>query len=171
MKKLLLPFFLIGTIAMMVVMFKTGSILKTPEVPNGILNLEFAYNSAKTTPIIKSWASISNTDIIAAAKINTWWDFVFLFFYAGFLFLACKKIAAKTSGGFSKAGFLIAKSALWAGFLDILENSGMLLTLNGQGSDTIAFFTTIISIIKWALAIIALLYVVTGLLALAFRKT
>jgi hypothetical protein len=54
MKKLLLPFFLLGTIAMMLVMTKTGAILKTPEAPMGILNLEFAYSTAKTTPIINS---------------------------------------------------------------------------------------------------------------------
>jgi hypothetical protein len=170
MKKLLLPFFLIGTIALMVVMAKTGAVLKTPEAPNGILNLEFAYNTAKTTPIINSWASISHTDVIAAAKINTYWDFVFLFFYAGFLFLACKKIAANTKGAFAKAGNLLAKGALWAGFLDIIENAGMLLTLNNQGSSTIALYTTVISIIKWMLALVAVLYVLTGLLALAFRK-
>ena len=171
MKKLLLPFFFIGSMAMIVVMTKTGAILKTPEAPNGILNLEFAYNTAKTTPIIISWASINHADVIAAAKINTWWDFVFLFFYAGFLFLACKKIATKTTGSFSRAGKLIAKGALIAGFLDIIENSGMLLTLSNQGSSAIAFCTTFFSIIKWALAIIAVLYMLTGLLALAFRKS
>lgn len=170
MKKLLLPFFFLGTIAMMVVMAKTGAILKTPEAPMGILDLEFAYSTAKTTPIINSWASVTGTDVISAAKINTYWDFVFLFFYAGFLFLACKKIARNTAGTFSKAGNLIAKGALWAGFLDIIENAGMLLTLSNQGSSTIALGTTIISIIKWALAIIAVLYVLTGLLALAFQK-
>lgn len=171
MKKLLLPFFLLGTIGMMVIMVKTGAILKTPAAPMGILNLEFAYNTAKTTPIINSWASINNTDVIAAAKNNTYWDFLFLFFYAGFLFLACKKIAAKTAGSFSKAGKLIAKGALWAGILDVFENTGMLLTLNNQGCDAIALSTTIISVIKWALAIIAVLYMLTGLLALAFRKS
>jgi hypothetical protein len=170
MKKLLLPFFLLGSLAMIVVMTKTGAILKTPETPMGILNLEFAYNTAKTTPIINSWASINNADVITAAKNNTYWDFVFLFFYAGFLFLACKKIAAKTTGSFSRAGKLIAKGALWAGFLDIIENTGMLLTLNNQGSSTISFCTSFVSVIKWALAIIAVLYMLTGLLALAFRK-
>jgi hypothetical protein len=170
MKKLLLPFFLLGTIAMMVVMAKTGAILKTPEAPMGILNLEFAYNSAKTTPIINSWASINHADVITAAKINTYWDFLFLFFYAGFLFLACKKIAANTTGSFSKAGNAIAKGALWAGILDVFENAGMLLTLNSQGSDTIALCTTSISVIKWVLALMAVLYMLTGLLALAFRK-
>ena len=170
MKKLLLPFFFIGTIALMVVMVKTGAILKTPEAPMGILNLEFAYNTAKTTPIINSWASINKADVITAAKNNTYWDFLFLFFYAGFLFLACKKIAAKTAGSFSKAGNAVAKGILLAGFLDIIENAAMLLTLNDQGSSTIAFTTTFVSVIKWALALIAVLYVLTGLLALAFRK-
>ncbi len=170
MKKLLLPFFFIGTIAMMVVMAKTGAILKTPEAPMGILNLEFAYNISKTTPIINSWASISNTDVITAAKNNTYWDFLFLFFYAGFLFLACKRIASKTAGNFSKAGNILAKGALLAGLLDVIENAGMLFTLSNQESTAIALGTTVISIIKWVLALVAVLYVLTGLLALAFRK-
>lgn len=171
MKKLRLPFFLLGTIAMMYVMAKTGSVLKTPGTPLGIINLEFAYNTAKTTPIINSWASISSADLISAAKNNTYWDFVFLFFYVGFLFLTSKIIAAKTAGSFSKAGKMIAKGALWAGFLDIIENTGMLLTLNNQGSSGIAFCTSFVSVIKWALVFIAVLYVSTGLLALAFRKS
>lgn len=170
MKKLLLPFFLLGTIAMMVVMAKTGAILKTPEAPNGILCLEFAYNTTKTTPIINSWASINHADVITAAKNNTYWDFLFLFFYAGFLFVACNKIAAHTSGNFSRAATLLAKAGLLAGFLDIFENAGMLLTLNYQGSNTIALLTTIISIIKWVLAIIAGLFVLFSPLVLAFRK-
>ena len=170
MKKLLLPFFFLGTVAMMLVMAKTGAILKTAEAPMGILNLEFAYNAAKTTPIINSWASIKKADVITAAKNNTYRDFVFLFFYAGFLFLGCNKIAAKTTGSFSMAGRLIAKGALWAGILDIIENAGMLLTLSNQGSSTIALCTTIVSVIKWALAIIAVLYTLTGLLVLASRK-
>ncbi|MBL0199988.1 MAG: hypothetical protein IPP81_07365 [Chitinophagaceae bacterium] len=59
---------------------------KNIEAPNGILNLEFAYNTAKTTPIINSWAGISSTDVITAAKNNTYWDFVFLFFMPAFYF-------------------------------------------------------------------------------------
>ena len=169
MKKLLLPFFLIGTIAMIVVMAKTGATLK-PATPHGILDLEFAYNTAKTTAVLNAWAPANGLDNITVAKTNTYWDFLFLFFYAGFLFVACKKIATKISGSVSKAGNLIAKGALLAGFLDIIENIGMLLTLSNQGSSSIAICTTIVSVIKWALALIAVLYVLTGLLALAFRK-
>ena len=170
MKKLLLPLFLIGTIAMMVVMLKTGATLKTAETPLGILDLEFAYNTTKTSAIINAWAPTTALDNIVVAKINTYWDFLFLFFYAGFLFMACKKIAANINGPVAKAGNIIAKAALLAGFLDIIENAGMLLTLNNNGSSAIAFCTTFISIIKWGLAIIAVLYVLTGLLVLAYRR-
>jgi len=169
MKKLLLPFFLLGTLAMMIVMAKTGATLK-PATAHGILDLEFAYNTTKTNAVLTAWAPANGLDNIAVAKTNTWWDFVFLFFYAGFLFLAGNKIASKTSGGFSRAGKAIARGALWAGFLDIIENAGMLLTLSNQGSDTIAFATTFVSVIKWALAIIAVLYVMAGRLVLALRR-
>ncbi len=170
MKKLLLPFFLMGTIIMMVVMAKTGSTLKTPATPMGILDLEFAYDLSKTETVLHAWAPTPQLDNIAVAKINTWWDFIFLFFYAGFLFLACKKIASNYKAALAKAGNIIAASAIVAGILDILENAGMLLSLHGYGSATIAFGTTFISVLKWGLALIAVLYVLTGLLVLAYRR-
>ena len=67
MKKILLPFFLIGTLAMMIVMTKTGSTLKTPATPMGILNLEFAYNTTKTAAIINAWAPTNEINNILAA--------------------------------------------------------------------------------------------------------
>ena len=170
MKKLLLPFFFLGSIAMMVVMLKTSASLKTDATPMGIIDLEFAYNTTKTSAIINAWAPTNELDNISVAKVNTYWDFLFLFFYAGFLFMACKKIAANIKGPVAKAGNIIAKAALLAGFLDVLENAGMLLTLNNQGSSTVAFCTTFISIIKWGLALIAVLYVLTGLLVLTYRR-
>lgn len=169
MKKLLLPFFLLGTLIMMIVMAKIGATLK-PATAHGILDLEFAYNTSKTTAVLDAWSPATGVDNITAAKTNTCWDFLFLFFYSGFLFLACKKIAASISGPVAKAGRIIAVGALLAGFLDILENAGMLLTLSNHGSSAIAFSTTAISIVKWLLALIAVLYVLTGLIVLAFRR-
>lgn len=166
MKKLLLPFFLIGSIAMMVVMAKTGASLKTTATPLGILDLEFAYTTAKTASVLKAWTP----DNIAPAKVNTYFDFLFLFFYSFFLFFACKKISENYTGPVAKAGNFISKGALLAGFLDVLENAGMLISLNGHDSSSVAFGTTFFSVIKWVLAIIAVLCLLTGLLNLAFRK-
>jgi hypothetical protein len=170
MKKLLLPFFFLGTLAMMVVMLKTGATLTTDATPLGIMDLEFAYNTTKTSAVLNAWAPTAQTDNIAVARINTYWDFLFMVFYGGFLFLACKKMARSLKDPVAKAGNLIAKAVILALIFDLIENSGMLLTLNNYSSPAIAFCTTFFSVIKWGLVIIAVLYLLTGLLVLAYRK-
>lgn len=170
MKKYFLLFLLLANAVMIVVMTKTGATLKTPTTPLGILDLEFAYNISKATIVTTAWAPNNSLDNIGAAKINTYLDFIFLLFYTLFLFFASKKIASLSSGIFSKIGFLIAKGALLAGFLDVLENAGMLITLSGNTSNSIALLTTVFSIIKWVLAILAIIYLIAGLIHLAVKK-
>jgi hypothetical protein len=170
MKKYAIPFFLLGSLVMIYVMAKTGAPLKTPATPNGILNLEFAYNTTRTDIVTGAWSVTDPVDLIAAAKFNTGLDFIFIFFYSIFLFLASKKMSKLFGGGFGKSGKIIARGALLAGFLDVLENTGMLITLSGHGSGTISFMTSTCSIIKWILAIMAVLYVLTGTVALLRRR-
>ena len=166
MKKYSIPFFLIGSLIMVYVMTKTGAPLKTATTPHGILDLEFAYNTAKTDVVMNAWSVTDPIDIIAAAKFNTWLDFIFLFFYSIFLFLAAKRISKSFGGGFGRAGKIVAKGALLAGILDVFENSGMLATLSGHGSGSIALITSLCSVVKWILAIMAILYVLTGAIGL-----
>ncbi|GAB2825600.1 hypothetical protein [Ferruginibacter profundus] len=170
MKKYSLLFLLAGTLIMVVVMAKTGATLKTPDTPKGILDLEFAYNAALANDVKTAWILNPPTNNIGAASANTWLDFIFLFFYALSLFFTCKKIARLSSGAFSKAGILFAKAALIAGFLDILENAGMLYTLSGPTSGTVALCTTICSVIKWVLALLAALYCLAGLIYIISQK-
>ena len=170
MKKYLLLIFLLGTLLMMLVMEKTGASLKTTATPLGILNLEFANNTTKITTVLNAWAPTPPADNIEAAINNTYYDFLFLFFYAFFLFFACKKIASVINGFLANAGNIIAVMALLAGFFDVLENTGMLLSLNGHTAGGIAFLTTFFSVIKWCFVIVAVLYVLTGVLILAYRK-
>ncbi|MGG9960665.1 hypothetical protein [Ferruginibacter sp. SUN106] len=170
MKKYSLLFLLVGTLVMIVVMTKTGATLKTPDTPKGILDLEFAYNTTLANDVKTAWVLNPPANNIGAAKINTWLDFIFLFFYSLFLFFTCKKIARLSNGIFSKAGILFAKGALIAGFLDILENAGMLYTLSGPTSETVALCTAICSVIKWVLALLAVLYCLTGLIYAVSQK-
>jgi hypothetical protein len=167
MKKYRLLLLFAGTAIMIVVMTKTGAALKTPATPKGILDLEFAYNKIKTENVLNAWAPNNSTNNISTATNNTYYDFIFLFFYSLFLFYTCKKIAGINN---NKFGLLIAKGALWAGFLDIFENTGMLITLSGNSSGIIALCTTIISVIKWALAIAAVIYLLVGLIQLLITK-
>jgi hypothetical protein len=172
MKKIILPFFLIGSFAMVYVMGKTGATLTTANTPNGILHLELAYDTAHTNAIIKAWTPTaeSPTDNIAVAKNNTYWDFLFMIFYVPFLFLLCRKIAGSFSSGIKKAGNIFGAGVLIAGLLDIGENLGMLHTLAGNQSPTIILFTAICSAIKWLLVILALLYIIIAGVAVLYKK-
>ena len=170
MKKILLPLFFTGTAIMMVVMMYTGKPLNTTAAPQGILNLEFANTAQKVNAIIDSWVAVTTEDAITAAKQNTYFDFIFLFFYAGFLFLASKKIARQFNNKFGRAGRTIAIIALAAGGLDVLENIGMLQSISGNVSDPMALFTTGASLIKWVSVLVAVLYVLFGFLAWCYGK-
>ena len=162
MKKINWFFIVAGTFIMLYVMMSTGKTLTTPATPLGIIDLEFAYNISKTTNVVAAWAvtGSDNVDNIKVAIRNTWLDFIFLFFYSLFLFYSCKSIAESFNGFPQKTGKILAIGALYAGLLDITENAGMLFTLNGFSSNSIAMFTSICSVIKWILALAALVYVI-----------
>lgn len=173
MNKVLLPIFTAGTAVMLYVMSVTGKDLKTPVTPHGIINLELASNKIKVEEIYREWVGVGQADRLSKAKQNTYYDFIFILLYAPFLFLCCTKLIKKHKDSpIFKTGKIAATSALFAGVFDILENLGMLQSLNGNISDTIAKFTFTVSVIKWSLVIIALLFITSMLLyKLAKRNT
>lgn len=158
MRKYFFSIIAVGSLVMVMVMSKTGATLKTPATPLGILNLEFAYNGAKADIVLNAWQPNEKYNNIEVAESNTWLDFIFLFFYSPFLYKACKILSGTYNGNLQKTGLLLANGALMAGFLDILENAGMLFTLQGNINNSILLLTTIVSIIKWILALAAVAY-------------
>lgn len=159
-----------GTVVMMIVMAITGAPLKTPTTSKGIIDLEFAYNESIANRVLSAWQSNGITDNIFAAKINTWLDFIFLFFYSLLLWYTCILIAPLLNGFLSKAGRFFAGMALAAGMLDIFENAGMLLTLNGNLSMLTTMLTAIFSSLKWLIVLVVLLYILAGGCQIAYRK-
>lgn len=174
MQRFFLPFFLTGTMIMVFVMGKTGAPLKTTATPNGILNLEFAYNKVKVQEVVDAWtfSAIHSTDNIRVAQVNTWWDFIFLFFYAPLLFLLLKKISARFSqtSHLHKIARLLTIPALLAGALDIIENFGMLQSLGGNISTGIALITFIPSLIKWLLVVCIIAFLLYAIPTAFFTK-
>lgn len=172
MKKLLIPFFILGTIAMIIVMGKTGKPLKTTSTPAGILNLEFAFSKKNVDSVFKGWQINTPSSKIDTAKTNTYWDFLFIFFYSGLLFLWSRKLSGtyRDGTGFNKAGKLIAKLALAAGVLDIIENICMLQSLNGNVTDGFAITAAICASVKFTFALIAVMYVFISLPLSAYAK-
>ncbi|MEO6732814.1 MAG: hypothetical protein ABIN01_16445 [Ferruginibacter sp.] len=169
-KRAILSFFFAGTLMMTLVMMNSGAALKTSATPKGIVDLEFANNAEKALVVINAWTGKNYEDTINKAKNNTLFDFIFLFFYAGFLYYSCKLIAGSYNGFLFKTGRLIAGGAIAAGVLDVFENIGMLLTLNGHVSNDTTLMTFVFSIAKWILVLAAVLYLLVGGLFLLYRQ-
>lgn len=165
-----LIFLLAGTLVMIVVMTINGATLKTPATPKGILDLEFAYNASKASSVTTAWKGVVPIDNLFVAKMNTWLDFLFIFFYSFLLFNTCKLLAASFNGILLGTGRWLAKGSLAAGLFDVLENAGMLITLQGNISDSFTMLTFIFSIIKWMMVIATLVYILLAGVLLLYKR-
>lgn len=163
-KFLIATLLLAGTVFVFMQMRPTGKKLRTPETQLGILNLEFAYDHNHTYKILNAWKG----EKIDAARINTYIDSIFLLFYAAFLFYSCKNLAKEFTGNTRTLGIWLSKGAIIAGALDVIENTGMLLTLSGNKSSLIAMITAICASVKWLLAVVAIIYIVFASLVILF---
>jgi hypothetical protein len=153
MKNLILISLSIGLIFMLFIMLKTGNILKTPQTPTGILNVEFAHDTADIKRILKSWTLVKNggKSAVEAAKTHTYWDFAFIFFYAGFFFYGNTLLSEKFRGRFIKICEWASVAALFAGFFDCCENCLILTSLAGKFTPFIVSLTKIFAILKFTL--------------------
>lgn len=158
-------FVIAGTLIMAYVMAESGRSLKTPETAMGIINLEFASTKEKVNAVLNAWSypGTNNIDNISVAIQNTWFDFIFLFFYSLMLFYACLSISYSMTGFLNKTGKWLATGSLYAGLFDIIENAGMLISLNGYTSNLVAIITATFSVLKWILVLCAVSFIlITG---------
>lgn len=165
--------FILGTFIMIGVMRYTGASLQTPATPKGILDLELPFTKEKATAVLTAWQTsynekgVSNTNV---AIINTWWDFAFLFFYSGLLFLLCGLLARRHSGTLKPVGLFFQK-AVWAvALLDVAENIGMFQMLNGTVTTAVVVFTSVCAALKWVLVLGVIGYILFAGVVLLFRQ-
>ena len=63
------------------------------------------------------------------------------------------------------AGLFFSKAIFGAALLDMCENGGMLLTINGNSNSTIVLLTSACSAVKWAIVLLTILYILMALLS------
>lgn len=169
-------FFLMGTIVFAYIMSTTGSTLFTSKAKHGIVSLEIAVDKSAADGIQSEWESIQHGKYNNAelAIINTKWDFGFLFFYSFLIYVSLKWVAQKnnTASQLSRIAFYAAPFALLAGMLDVIENAGMLQTLEGRSSELIVKITYWSSLCKWTLLLLLLFILLISFIAkMVNRKT
>lgn len=158
---------------MMVVMYKTGTSLKTKNTPLGILNLELCFKKPLADTAITTWqqtTDVAGKNNIEVAKCNTWWDFAFILFYSLFLYALITKLSNYFTGGFSEFAKKLGKAAFLVAGLDVLENIGLFTMLNGNTSSTVVIITSVISAAKWLLVMFMALFIMLTAPLAAYSK-
>ncbi|MEN8235843.1 MAG: hypothetical protein ABFR89_13085 [Actinomycetota bacterium] len=130
-----------------------------------IVALELAGTAERATEAVSGYS----VDAIRATII---WDFLFLALYAPALFCgalwARKQFRGRTG---RRLGFPIAIGGIVAGLLDIIENAAMLAYLaDPQGWNGWIPIATATAIPKFLLVLVAIVYIVVGIVLLAIRK-
>ena len=157
--KLILKLLIAGTLLSILIMSYTGRPLKQSSSGfKSILSLEFANTAAKAEAVVNTWQSESHggKTLLEHAKINTYWDFMFIFFYSTTLFFAHWSLPKSGNKSLQILFTCLGVASLVAGVLDIIENTGMLRSMDHIVSDRNASITSVCAWIKFILVSISI---------------
>lgn len=128
---------------------------------SSIVSLELASDTSTVKDIKSKWKDtfVEGKTLSQHAQRGIAWDFLFIVIYAGFLMFYHFEDGYKTKT-WTKAAFI---SALVAGILDILENIGMLYSLQIEVINPVAKITATCAYLKFGLLIFSILKMVVSI--------
>ncbi len=161
-KKILIA--LAASIAIFFILRWQGNTLITEKSPLGILSFELLNKKSVADELIQE---IGKTTL----RINIAIDFVFIVAYGFFFFLSCKALMNHfRSSGMKKIGFVFMELGVLVGVLDLCENITMLITIADYGSQISIDITRWLAIVKFTIAALVVLYLITSFLVTRFTK-
>jgi hypothetical protein len=127
----------------------------------GIVPFEVAGTTDRAREFLDEWGP-GRRDTVRASLLV---DYPYLIAYSVFLSLVCAAVADMNSRrpGFAGAGTIAAWAAIAAGVFDALENAALLLVLEGGPEQPWPALAAAFAVLKFACAIGATLYALTGL--------
>ncbi len=154
----------IATIVMIVVMQWQGKELQSKYSPAGIMSLELAEKFQDATDIVDQ---IGKTPL----RVNITLDFVFIIAYGCLFFFCCWALMNNyRSKGMKTMGFIFLELSVLTAVLDIVENITMLITIAGHGSEVAVLITKWVAYVKFGLAALTLVYIVTAFVLVQLLK-
>ena len=135
----------IGFLAIMLIFFLQGYSFKEAGLP-GIVSFEFA-NAIDGRFMLSSW---KNEGLLSTARWMIWLDFAYIFFYVAIIItLSNRQVRKEPSIGLNallRGNFFFAVAA---GFLDVIENIGLLYNI--QNWTNSYFNVSIVACLKFIL--------------------
>lgn len=138
--------------------------------PN-IIDLEFAGSEEKVAEYSAEWGEEGDD----RARLSIWVDFIYLLAYGAFLTLAAAatrdRAAARGGRRLAALGVFAVPAGAIAAAFDAIEDVFLLVALEGEGGDLAPAFATICASIKFALAAVAIGYLLAGLVSRFGQRT
>jgi hypothetical protein len=136
-----------------------------PDGTPGVIQYEFVGNEDRAAEMLAEWGDAGQDDI----RLSLWIDYGFMLVYGAFFTLAglATRDFAKERGkqALASAGRWAPWCAVGAAFFDAIENANLLLILGGHGGSLSPPLATACASVKFLLIVIAIAYVVWGLVA------
>jgi hypothetical protein len=142
----------IGMIATMLPLMRQGVPLRCAGTPGGIGELEMPWTEEKAQAIVTAW----DGGLKEVALENIRLDYAFIAFYSLLFAFVCQQAALSFQGMQRRLGFVVAAAMLVAGFLDVIEDIGMLKMLDGKYAFALA--VSICAATKFALLVVGIAY-------------
>ena len=164
MRKMHLVVWVIASIASIILMMKLrqlDSVLKSPDTPLGIVGYEFAWTRERAESMLRAWRGLG---VLESARESLLVDFVFLLAYPISLGLGCRLLARRSAGMFDHVGVTLSYAVLVCMPLDAVENLALLRMLESGASDSMARVAAVSATIKFGLVLVAIVYLIVGLL-------
>jgi len=153
---LLLTLFVFGVINI------TGKPLENSVAPAGIVSYELAGTPAHASAVLASW----NAETRVFAGFNLGIDYLFMLCYAAAFSLgiiwAGRVFQHREQATLAKLGWLLARGAWLAAFLDAIENVGLIVMLLGRVAAPWPQLSAFCASIKFGLLALGLVYLLIG---------
>jgi hypothetical protein len=136
-----------------------------PDGTPGVVQYEFVGSEDRAAEMLAEWGDAGQDDI----RLSLWIDYGFMLVYGAFFLLAgfATRDFAQERGqqALASVGRWAPWCAVGAAIFDALENANLLLILGDHGGSISPPLATACASIKFALIVIAIGYVVWGLVA------
>jgi hypothetical protein len=156
------------TLGVMFALQLLGAPLVTQRSPAGIVSYELAGDIAQSQAMVAAWGEQGGI----YAGLNLGLDYLFILAYATSIGLACVLVGRSLIAfpRWAALGNLLAWGLLVAATLDAVENYALIRILLGSQQANLAFLARWAALVKFALVLLAILYVLCGFVVSILRR-
>ncbi len=157
----------VASIVLLLRLRQIDALLWSPETPRGIVGFELAATRDRATLMLQAWRGLGVVELV---RNSLRLDFGFLLVYPLSLGLACRIVSRRMAGVYDRVGAQLSYAVLACAPLDAVENLSLLRMLDLGASETLARLAAVSAVLKFALVLAAVVFVLGALVRAGARR-